>query len=59
MSLEKEINDILDRIQEEKKQINFDSPNAREIIADIIARDLKKKSSRGQKYQSDAGSLIF
>jgi len=59
MSLEKEINDILDRIQEEKKQINFDSPNAREVIADIIARDLKKKSDRGQKYQSDAGSLIF
>jgi len=59
MSLKKEINDILNKIQKERKQINFDSPYAREVIADIIAQDLKKKSSRGQKYQSDAGSLIF
>ena len=51
--------DILNKIQKQNKQINFDSDAVREGIADIIARDLSKRKSRPQYRQSDAGSLIF
>ena len=43
MKLKREIIDILNKIQKENKQINFDSDVAREGIADIIARDLSKR----------------
>ena len=59
MKLKREIIDILNKIQKQNKQINFDSDAAREGIADIIARDLSKRMSRPQYRQSDAGSLIF
>ena len=59
MKLKREIIDILNKIQKENKQINFDSDVAREGIADIIARDLSRRKSRPQYRQSDAGSLIF
>tara|TARA_B100000287_G_scaffold292338_1_gene275626 strand:- start:584 stop:763 length:180 start_codon:yes stop_codon:yes gene_type:complete len=59
MNLKGQINDILNKIQKENKQVNFDSEAAREKIADLIARDLKKRSHSNQKRQSDAGSLIF
>ena len=59
MKLKREIIDILNKIQKENKQINFDSDVAREGIADIIARDLCKRKSRPQYRQSYAGSLIF
>ncbi len=59
MKLKREIIDILNKIQKQNKQINFDSDAAREGIADIIARDLNKRSHSSQRRQSDAGSLIF
>ena len=59
MKLKREIIDILNKIQKQNKQINFDSDTAREGIADIIARDLNKKRSYTNRRQSDAGSLIF
>ena len=59
MKLKREIIDILNKIQKDNKQINFDSDAAREGIADIIARDLNKKRSYTNLRQSDAGSLIF
>ena len=59
MKLKREIIDILNKIQKQNKQINFDNDAAREGIADIIARDLNKKRSYISRRQSDAGSLIF
>jgi len=59
MKLKREIIDILNKIQKENKQINFDSEAAREGIADAIARDLNRRKPRSQYRQSDAGSLIF
>tara|TARA_R100001443_G_scaffold113594_1_gene128561 strand:- start:2166 stop:2345 length:180 start_codon:yes stop_codon:yes gene_type:complete len=59
MNLKGQINDILNKIQKENKQVNFDSSAAREKIADLIARDLNKRSHSNQRRQSDAGSLIF
>ena len=59
MKLKREIIDILNKIQKQNKQINFDSDAAREGNADIIARDLNKKRSYISRRQSDAGSLIF
>jgi len=59
MNLKEKIKSILDDIQKTRSQINFDSSQAREDIAAILARNLEKKSNRTQKYQSDAGSLIF
>ena len=58
MSLKQKVRKVLDEIQDKDKQINFDSPVAREYIADTIARELNKRS-RTQYRQSDAGSLIF
>ena len=59
MNLKGQINDILNKIQKENKQVTFDSSAAREKIADLIARDLNKRSHSSQRRQSDAGSLIF
>ena len=47
MNLKGQINDILNKIQKENKQVNFDSS------------DLNKRSHSSQRRQSDAGSLIF
>ena len=59
MKLKTEIIDILNKIQKENKQLNFDSAAAREAIADFIAEDLNKNKSYSNTRQSDAGSLIF
>ena len=59
MDLEKKINNILNKIQKENKQVNFDSSTARKTIAQTIAKDLENDSSKNQRRQSDAGSLIF
>jgi len=59
MSLEKEINNILNKIQRQHKQLNFESPAARKHIAETIAQHLDDKPKKSQRRQSDAGSLIF
>ena len=58
MSLKQKVRKVLDEIQNKDEQINFDSPAARQYIADAVAKELNKRS-RTQYRQSDAGSLIF